>query len=298
MSESDQPKVITAVRGEWRPLSDQRYELGEGGRWIGGDLYFVDLLAGRLLRSTPTSGDPVQIGSFDQPLGAVAPADDGTWIAALGTGVVRFDEGHVMWTERLPADPAAPSLRVNDAAADPSGRFWFGVMAWDNTPGAGAVYRCDCDGSVREVVSGVTIPNGPAFNAEGTLMYLADTAHSVIYRYPLNAGELGPREEFARIDDGHPDGMTVDQEDCVWVAIWGGGRVSRYAADGTLLESIKVPAMQPTSVALSPVPPYRLAVTTATYGLDAPERHDGRVLMIEARVAGLVTSTYIRPGAE
>jgi sugar lactone lactonase YvrE len=280
---------VGVLRGEWRPVGPERYELGEGARFVGDRLLFVDLYAGRLHQVDPRGTvPPRELLELDVPLGAVAVADGYGFVAAAGTGIARLDLcGSLTWLSR-PAEGGATALRMNDAAADPSGRFWAGSMAWDNSEGAGALHRLDPDGQVWTVLSGLTIPNGPAFSPDGRTMYLSDTPHSVIHRYPLDpaTGELGEREVFAEVD-GTPDGMTLDAEGCVWSAIYGSGCVHRYDPSGALVGRFEMPARQPTSVAISVEPPYLLAVTTATEGLGDPIEHDGRVLVVPVDVAGL-----------
>lgn len=174
---------------------------------------------------------------------------------------------------------------MNDGASDPHGRFWAGSMAYDEVRGVGSVYRVDPDGTVNRVLDGFTVPNGPAFSADGRLMYLADSAEGVIYRFPVDpdTGELGERAEFARVQAGSPDGMAVDTDGYLWSAIWGGGEVRRFDPSGALERVLAVPARQPTSVCLARG---QLLVTSAAVGLDAPGEHDGAVLRTPAPVGG------------
>jgi sugar lactone lactonase YvrE len=157
---------------------------------------------------------------------------------------------------------------MNDGVCDPLGRFWATCMAWDATPGGGSVFRVDHDGTITTVVDRLTIPNGPAFTADGSTMYLADSARGLIFRHNVDhAGQLGPAREFVRIGDGQPDGMTVDDAGCLWVAVWGAGEVRRYGPDGSLQHAVTVPAQQPTALCLGGPDGRRLFVTTAAYGL-------------------------------
>ncbi|MFD2396505.1 SMP-30/gluconolactonase/LRE family protein [Prauserella oleivorans] len=205
-------------------MAGERFGLGEGLRRVGDRMIMVDILTGRLLE-LPSDGEPRVLLQLDVPLGAVAPRPGGGWIAAAGTGIaVLGDTGVGHWLAR-PEDAAATPMRMNDGVADPSGRFWAGSMAYDNTPGAGSLYRVDPDGTVTRVLSDLTIPNGPAFDAEGTTMYLADSAQGVIYRFAVDpaSGRLGARTEFVTVEHGSPDGMMVDAEGFLWSAIWGRG---------------------------------------------------------------------------
>jgi sugar lactone lactonase YvrE len=282
-----------AVTGGWTARAGERYRLGEGSRLVDGRLVMVDIPTGRLL-DAETGAVLVEL---DEPLGAVAPLVGGGWLAAAGPGFALLGaDGGVEWLAR-PEDAAAVGMRMNDAVADPAGRFWAGSMALaeggPEAEGAGSLYRVDPDGSVHAVLDGLTIPNGPAFSPDGTTMYLADSAHGVIHRAAVDpaGGELGPLEVFARVEGGAPDGMTVDADGNLWSAVHGGGRLDRYRPDGTLIERIAVPAAQPTSICLTDRAPYRVLVTSATDGLSAPGPDDGAVLIAPVAVAGLPART-------
>ncbi|MCT9138233.1 SMP-30/gluconolactonase/LRE family protein [Streptomyces violarus] len=266
---------------------DGGYELAEGGRWVDGRYVYVDILSGRLFELRDDDGPAVrQLAGLDVPLGAVAPVADrpGTWIAAAGTGIALLTpDGALEWLDR-PEDRTPLPSRMNDGVADPAGRFWAGSMAYDGTHGAGSLYRTDPDGTVARVLDGLTIANGPAFTADGTTLYLADTAAGTILRCRIDlvSGDLsGVPETFARLSEaeGSPDGMTVDDEGCLWVAMWGAGTVRRYHPDGRLLQTLTVAAPHPTSVCLHPGG-NRLFVTTARYGVTSPTPASGAVLSV------------------
>ncbi|MBR8743187.1 SMP-30/gluconolactonase/LRE family protein [Nocardiopsis sp. MG754419] len=264
------------------PWNNDRFALGEGLRRHGADLLMVDILTGRLLRVDPHRPGPAEVVvALDVPLGAVAPVQDrpDTYVAAAGTGIALLGvDGVQRWLAR-PEDGAATPMRMNDGCCDPRGRFWAGSMAYDGTPGAGSVYRADPDGAVTRVLDGYTIPNGPAFTADGARMYLADSAAGRIDSYEVtSAGELGARRLFAQVEEGNPDGMQVDDEGHLWVAIWGAGRVHRYDPDGALERVVALPATQPTSVCVVQAPEPRLFVGSATVGLDRPGPADGALL--------------------
>lgn len=288
-----------------------RYELGEGPRWIGDELLFVDILGGRLFGLAPsapperaepakkdgpvrTSGwtEPRTVLRVDHPLGAVAPvADDpGAYVAAVGTGIALLRPGlehtRIEWRGR-PEDGAAVPMRMNDGCCDPRGRFWAGSMAYDTIEGAGSLYRAGPDGGVDRVLEGYTIPNGPAFHPDGSLMYLADSAAGRVDVYALDhRGDPVERSVFAQVEGGSPDGMQVDAEGFLWVAVWGSGRVHRYAPDGTLERVVAVPAVQPSSVCVVGGGEHggepTLFITSARIGLGQPGPNDGAVFAAPA----------------
>lgn len=292
---------MSATIGTWQYVGSDRYELGEGARSYGDGFVFVDLLAGCLYSVTGCPGcAPTLLTQLDVPLGAASPDDDGGWLVAAGTGFASVEpDGRVHWIANPVADGPMP-MRMNDGAADPRGTFWAGAMPYDDTRGAGVLFRLDEQGSPQVVADGLSVPNGPAFDASGSVMYVADSPLGTIYRYEVDArvGELRRRDVFATVTSGSPDGMTVDADGCLWAAIWGGSCLHRYAADGTLLEIVDVPAVQPTSIALTTTEPYRALVTSATLGRERLSDGDGRVLTARASVGGLATQVATRPVPE
>ncbi|GAA2939803.1 MULTISPECIES: SMP-30/gluconolactonase/LRE family protein [Streptomyces] len=276
-----------------------RLALGEGIRPVDGGIVLVDILTGRLLAGPEDRTAPLRpLARLSVPLGAVAPVHGrpGTWIAAAGTGVCLIGpHGRTEWLAH-PEDGAATPMRMNDAAADPHGRFWAGSMAYATKDGAGSLYRVDHDGTVTRVLDGLTVPNGPAFGADGTVLYLADSAKGVIRRYPVDpdTGLPGTPETFAVFDRGSPDGMTVDAEGALWTAVWGTGTVHRYRADGTPDRCVRLPAAQPAGLCLDGDTLY---VTTARHGLAAPGPLDGAVFSVRVDVPGLPTAAYRQGGS-
>jgi sugar lactone lactonase YvrE len=187
-------------------------------------------------------------------------------------------------------------VRVNDGAADAAGRFWFGTMACDGGEQAGSLQRVDHDGTVTRVLDRITIPNGPAFSADGATMYLADSARGLVHRYHVDpaTGALGEGRLFADFTGlpGSPDGMTVDGDGGVWIACWGGSAVRRYRPDGTPDRVIELPASQPAAVCLGGPDGRLLHVTTATHGLSSPSARDGAVFTVPVQVPGPAAAAF------
>ncbi|GAA0804967.1 SMP-30/gluconolactonase/LRE family protein [Spirilliplanes yamanashiensis] len=275
-------------------LGADRLELGEGGRWDGERVVLVDIPAGRLLTTAtplrPGAGALTELARLPEPLAAVAPVADrpGTWLAATGTGFALLGPDGRATPVASPEPVTAKPWRMNDAVADRAGRFWAGSMACDQSPRGGALYRLDPDGTVRTVLRGLTIGNGPAFSLDGRTMYLSDTPLGHVDAFDVDpaTGELSGRRPFLRLAaaEGHPDGLTVDAEDHLWVALFGAGEVRRVRPDGTVDRRVTVPARQPTSVCLAGT---MLMVTSGRGGLDDPGDADGAVLVGDAGVAGV-----------
>ncbi|WP_275295414.1 SMP-30/gluconolactonase/LRE family protein [Amycolatopsis sp. La24] len=258
----------------WEVLGDSRYELAEGARWHQSRLLFTDLHAGVLYGGAER---PRRLLSLEMPLGAVAPVEGGGWIIAAGTGIAVVRDGAPRWL----ADVGRPGVRIrmNDAVCDPSGRFWAGSMADDGAVGEGSLYRVDPDGSVHRALDGLGVPNGPAFTACGTRMYLADSAQRTVRCFEVDpcTGALGRSRVFARwrTSEGRPDGLAVDDEAHLWVAVWGAGELHRYSPRGVLVRRVRTPTLQPTSVAFGDG---HLYATTARYRMDEPDPVAGAIL--------------------
>ena len=283
-------------------LTPDRLELGEGSRWVGDQVVLVDIPAGRLFGTAcPTGSGPQTLdllAELDVPLAAVAPVRDapGSWLAAAGTGFWELDPAGARQLA-APEPVTGKEWRMNDGVADPAGRYWAGSMACDQSPKGGALYRLDPDGRVHTVLTGLTIANGPAFTPDGRTMYLSDTPLGLVQRFDVDpaTGELSGRRDFVQLDpgsEGAPDGLTVDADGFLWVALFGGGAVRRYRPDGQLDRTVAVPARQPTSVCLVGS---RLVVTSGRGGLDRPGPDDGAVMVTDAGAQGLPALSVRRP---
>lgn len=254
-----------------------RAVLGEGPRWdaAAGRLLWVDI-EGRLLHVwDPVTGADRAI-ALDNRVGVGVPMSDGRVLVALADRLAALDLTDES-VETLVPLPHGPRLRVNDGACDPHGRFWFGSLELDFTPRAGTLYRYD--GELREVLTGVTLSNGLGWSPDGTLMYYIDTLTYGIDVFDFDGLPTG-RRRFATIERGvgAPDGLAVDDEGAVWVALYGGSAVRRYGPGGELDEVIAIPARNVTACCFGGPDRRRLFVTTA-----AP---DGRVYTTDMAVTG------------
>jgi len=183
------------------------------------------------------------------------------------------------------------NVRMNEGGCDPDGRFYCGSMAYDQRLGAGALYRLDPDGSVRVVLENVTISNGLEWSPDGSRAYYNDTPTQRIdvFDYDNESGLTG-RRPFAEVpaESGGPDGLTVDEEGGVWVALYGGGAVRRYTPEGMLDEVIEVPVKQVTACTFGGSDLDQLFITTSREDLKPGEDPlAGSLFRAAVGVAGL-----------
>ena len=243
--------------------------LGEGARWDArrDELLRVDILAGRVFRDRVAATgelDPVVAYEVSGTVGAVAPIEgDEGWLLAADRGFAHLAPDGSL---RVMAEVVPDGARMNDAACDPQGRFWAGTAA--DRPGEAALYRLEHDGRVERLLEGLTTSNGLGWSPDGRTMYLADSGPRTVQAFDFD-GDRGAisngRVLVALAEEaGTPDGLTVDADGDLWVAIWGAGQVRRYAATGELRQTLDVPAAQSTSCAFGGPGLHTLYVTTAT----------------------------------
>jgi sugar lactone lactonase YvrE len=240
---------------------------GEGPVWseAWGGLRWLDMLTGDVLSLAPDG--TVARRHIDKVVAAVRPRRRGGAVIAVERGFAIEDaDGTVTPMDPLWSDGV---VRMNEGGCDPVGRFYCGSMAYDQREGAGAVHRLDPDGSTAVVLDGVTISNGLEWSPDGRRAFYADTATERIdvFDYDRERGLTG-RRTFAAVPGCNPDGLSVDSEGGVWVALYDGGAVRRYAPDGTLDEVVELPVSKTTACTFGGRRLDRLFITTSREHLD------------------------------
>lgn len=274
--------------------------LGEGPIWDDREqsLLFVDIVGQRVHRFYPGTGEHSSF-SAGAPVGAVALTEDGGLLMALHDRFVHVDRSgeHPVAVEGFRADGRV--LRFNDGKVDPWGRFLAGTTHYDGSQAIGALYMLRPDHTVTTMVDEVTTSNGLAWSANGKTLYYIDTPTHRVDAFDVDpgTGALSGRRPVVELGDESPDGMAIDDEGNLWVAIWDGGRVARYAPDGRLLEVLRVPeGGHVTSVAFGGPSMTTLWVTTARVGLSDEELalnpHAGDLFAYEAPVSGPATFRF------
>ncbi|OSZ56548.1 calcium-binding protein [Streptomyces pharetrae CZA14] len=261
--------------------------LGEGPTWdaAGDRLLWIDILGSRLHTYEPATGRRT-VRTTEQHIGAVKPRAGGGLVLNLRDGVGLLDpDGAFRWLHHEPV----PGRRANDAAVAPDGALWAGTMRYDEAPGGGTLSRLTGDGTVDVVLDDVTVSNGTGWSPDGRLMYYVDTPTRRIDVFDVEGTRVTGRRPLAEIEEGagFPDGLTVDAEGCVWVALWDGGAVRRYTPGGELDRVVALPAPRVTACAFGGTDLRDLYVTTARVGLTDPHPLAGSLLVIPGAGQGL-----------
>lgn len=249
-----------------------RAALGEGPVWDAREacVYFVDIKGQHLHRYRLEDGAK-QTWAMAEPICWVIPrAEKPGFIAGFKSGFAELTLDPLTITPFHAPEPERPNNRLNDAKADRFGRIWAGSMDDAETQISGALYRLDQNRVCQRVDDGYAVANGPSFSQDGATLYHTDSGARTVYAFDCGAdGVLANKRPFIRFEDpdwGAPDGMTTDAEGGLWIAHWGGGRVSRFDQSGRLVRSIGLPASQITSCVFAGAGLDRMFVTSAAIG--------------------------------
>lgn len=289
-------------------IIDARADLGEGPAWdaIASKLYWVDIHAGMLHCYDPLNGSD-QPHHFDEPVGCVAPCNP-TWkspgglsgnvVLALKSGLILYDQLRQDWNYLIQPEAHLPGNRFNDGKCDPAGRFLAGTMDDAEIEASGSLYSYSPNGTLKILLKGVRISNGLTWSMDGKTFYYIDTpTHQVTaFDYNLSTGDIANPRPVVTVppEIGWPDGMTADAEGMLWVAIWGGAKLTRWdPTTGKLLELIPIPAMNVTACVFGGHDLTELYITSARKGMSTEQlAHyplSGGLFRIQTNTRGLPT---------
>jgi D-xylonolactonase len=268
-------------------------ELGEGPLWHASSrsVYFVDIRARKVHRCAE---DGSQRRSWDAPgqPGFIVPVAEGGFACALDDGLYRFSETTGQFSALRSVEADLTSNRFNDGFVDAQGCLWFGSMDAGETQPTGSLYRIDRYGNLTSADSGYIITNGPAISPDGKTLYHTDTLEKTVFAFDiLPDGTLGGKRRFVTImGSGYPDGMAVDADGNVWIALFGGWRIERYSPEGKRIGNIGFPCSNITKLAFGGDDLRTAYVTTAWKGLSDVQR------AAEPLAGGLFTFRSDTPG--
>ncbi|WAX80245.1 SMP-30/gluconolactonase/LRE family protein [Streptomyces sp. KMM 9044] len=285
-TKSDATPYEVAVRAE--------SALGEGPTWdaAAGRLLWIDILGSRIHTYDPATGRRT-LRRGEQHVGAVKPRAGGGLVLNLRDGIGLLDPDDTFrWLRHEPV----PGRRGNDAAVAPDGALWTGTMRYDEAVAGGTLSRVTGDGTAEPVLDDVTVSNGTGWSPDGRLMYYIDTPTRRIdvFDHDPDTGRVTGRRPLAEVEDGagFPDGLTVDAEGCVWVALWDGAAVRRYTPAGALDRVIGLPVPRVTACAFGGRDLTDLYITTARVGLDPAPPLAGSLLVVPGAGEGVAQPAF------
>ncbi len=287
--------------------SDASYELAEGPVWDAerARLLWVDIARGRAFCGRLRAGG-VEVDDehcFPGTVAAVVPTADRGLLVALRRGFAAVTADGKPRTGRGVL-PETDDSRFNDGACDPLGRFLVGSMSLDGREGTERLYRLDGAGAVEVVDDGLTLSNGLGWSPDGHTLYHVDSVPGIVWSrtYDPASGAMGPRRVFLRIDDGTPDGLCVDTDGNLWVAVWGAGQVRCFDAAGEQVAEVEVAAPHTSSVAFVGPARDQLLITTARADLSAAQLDahplSGHLFLADVGARGVPTAAWAGRCAE
>jgi sugar lactone lactonase YvrE len=280
---------------------DAHAVLAEGPVWLEatGELLWVDIEPGDVHWFDPRTGaDRSQ--NVGDPLGAAVPDRSGGLLLALPRRIARLRAG-AQEPEQIVSLGGDPDNRMNDAKCDRRGRLWAGSTTEAEEAARGTLYRIDPDLQATEVLDGITVSNGIDWSPDDSRMYYIDspTRRIDVLDYDIATGAAGNRRTLHTLADdvpGLPDGMCVDAQGTLWVALWGGSRVLGLTPEGAVHTQLDVPTNQVTSVAFGGDDLRTLFITSAAFGLDAQtlaaEPHAGGIFAVDVGAPGLPATPF------
>lgn len=277
------------------PASDERYGLAEGPVWDGdrNRVLWVDINAGAVHSGTLASGRVTHDSVLHVPgtVGAVVSSRDGELLVAGTRSLYQVSpDGAISPGAQILAEHTAS--RLNDGGCDPAGRFLIGSLALDDRSDQELLVQVDRDGRIVVLDGDLGLSNGLAFTPEGGRLYSIDTAPGIVFvrDYDASTGAVGTRSEFLHLYGESPDGLCVDGQGSLWIAMWGAGQVRCYSPAGELVAIVDVAAPNTTSVAFVGATLDRLLITTASEELSDEQRaqypDSGRLFIADVGVNG------------
>lgn len=250
-----------------------RDDLGEGPVWdvSSGCLLRVDYLAHAVHHLDVRTGDQTTT-LLPEPVSFAVPLDESRLLAGLPSSVQVVDrDGKSL--ETVATLEHQDGVRLNDAKIDPAGRLVFGTLS-EHREAVGSCFVLD--GRPVSIVDAVTISNGLGWDEARERFYFVDswTWRIDVMDWDASTSTPSDRRTFATVDpaDGMPDGLCVDSEGCVWVALFGGSRVRRYLPDGSIERELALPVTHPTSVAFGGEALATLFITSSRHRLTPEQR--------------------------
>ena len=283
-------------------MLDAKAVLGEGPVWRAEtqDLVWVDIESARVCCFNPATGENQTWDVGEKP-GLAVPTKQGDLILGTSVGFVRLDLASGVLSPIIDPEQDLPNNRFNDGKVDPEGRLWAGTMGLDEAPNVGSLYRLNRNLSTDKLFDQVTISNGMAWTSDQKTFYYIDspTRRVDVFDCDMAGGTVSDRRTAFGLPEGmgYPDGMCIDNEGMLWVALWQGWGVARFAPGGALLAKVEVPVECVTSCCFGGENWDELYITTSSRDLDETGRAEqplaGGLFRCRPGVSGPPTNLFL-----
>ena len=288
-----------------KKILDIQAKLGEGALWEPQKevLLWVDIEGRKLMIFNPEKGTN-EVIDVEERIGTVVPVDQKRALLALQNGIFYLD--YVTGSRTLIVNPldTIENIRFNDGKCDPAGRFWVGTMKLKGPPKQAALYCLYNEHDVSIVEQGITISNGLVWSNNKKTMFYIDTPVRKVaaYDYDHQTGKISNKRFVIEVDKaiGAPDGMAIDEEGMLWIALWGGEAVGRFDPNtGEMIGKVEVPgAKNITSCAFGGKDLNQLYITSASVGMKDEEKEifpdAGSLFMVQTGIKGM-KANYFKP---
>ena len=277
-------------------------EAGESPHWNAEKqaLYWADIVDPHIYKYT-TEDNQLQIFPVDIPVTGLGLRKSGGLILASKSGIYLADPNLSEMSLLIDPENEKPDVRFNDGLVDPQGRYWAGTLnEVDFSASDGSLYRLDSNRTLTVMDTGLKGPNGIGWSPDHQTMYVVDSFAQLIYAYDFEpeSGRIANRRTFIEVpvENGMPDGLTVDSEGFIWNAHWGGWRVTRYDPHGKIEREIKLPVQNVTSCIFGGDDLSDLYITTAWFLLSEEDRKAqpfaGDIFRVRLGVLGISDPKY------
>ena len=283
-------------------MLDAKAVLGEGPVWRAEtqDLVWVDIESARVCCFNPATGENQTWDVGEKP-GLAVPTKQGDLILGTSVGFVRLDLASGVLSPIIDPEQDLPNNRFNDGKVDPEGRLWAGTMGLDEAPNVGSLYRLNRNLSADKLFDQVSISNGMAWTSDQKTFYYIDspTRRVDVFDCDMAGGTVSDRRTAFGLPEGmgYPDGMSIDNEGMLWVALWQGWGVARFAPGGALLAKVEVPVECVTSCCFGGENWDELYITTSSRDLDETGREEqplaGGLFRCRPGVSGPPTNLFL-----
>jgi sugar lactone lactonase YvrE len=281
-----------------KAIGKRRSLWGEGPIWWNNSLYYVDIEGKAIIRLNPDS-EAETVWEFSERIGCIAPCNNGQLLYAGDNGISIFDPQTNKSSSIIDPESHLPDNRFNDGKCDPYGRFWGGTISLKKIQGSAALYCLDSQQNIEKKLEGLTNSNGLAWSQDKKRFFHIDTPSRIIqaYAFDIDTSKISKLATIVDTEalgfDSSPDGMTIDEQDNLWVAFCHGGCVACFdSKSGDLLQTIKIPAIETTACTFGGQTLNRLFITTGIKK-GYSEKHAGKIFVIDGLpIKGTPAFTY------